>query len=181
MTDHKVTRCHSGGGHLKAHHCRDKNIPRRGPRFIRAKARSGRGGSRPDDFAWILSRFSPTLVEFCEIFCLDYHFEFHFWPQQCLNSKKFQCCATCVQMMHLAFLKKSPVLSGFPPSIFPKFDEICLDWDLFSALINRGPPRCRTQRQCRLAVKLPSTFCMGEEGAGVEKYSMVYYYATGTV
>jgi len=40
--------------------------------------------------------------------------------------------------MHLAFLKKSPVLSRFPPSIFPKFDEICPDQNLFSALINWG-------------------------------------------
>jgi len=86
-----------------------------------------------------VSGFSPTLVEFCKIFCLDYHFLFHFWPQQRLNSKIFPCCATFVWTMHLAFLKKSPVLSRFPSSIFSKFDEICPDQDLSSALINQGP------------------------------------------
>ena len=86
-----------------------------------------------------------------EIFCPDYHFLFHFWPQQRLNSKNFQCYATFVRTMHLAFLKKSPVLSGFPPSIFPKFDEICPDRD---AYINRGPPISLPSRKMEFLQRL---------------------------
>jgi len=89
-----------------------------GPRFIR----SGRGGSRPDDFAWILSGFSPILVQFCENFCPDYHF---FVPFLATTTFEFACRATFVRTMHL-------FCPDFPPSIFPKFDEICSDQDISS-------------------------------------------------